>query len=171
MRDPVVMPARPGVQHRNGVPAAGGTITIMVLALRAILGGVLLYAGFLKAAGPIAEFAAAIEAYKLLPSILISPLALALPYVEMGFGVYLFSGFLTRMSAVAAGAMFATYLAVLGSALARGIDLASCGCFGADTLSPRHTIVMDAVLLAISALLYKLSKEPTPYSLDAWLKK
>jgi len=137
--------------------------------MRMIVGGVLIYAGFLKAAGPSAEFAAAIAAYKILPSALVIPLSIALPYIEMWVGLFVFSGFYTRYAAITAAVMFAVFLIVLGSAQIRGIDLASCGCFGADALSPHRTFAMDTVLLALSLLTYRFNKFPQPYSLDQTL--
>ena len=133
---------------------------------RAAVGGVLLYAGFMKAAGPSAEFAAAIAAYKILPAALVTPFSIAIPYLEMWIGLFVLTGFYSRYASLAAAALFAVFMIVLGSALLRGIDLASCGCFGADTLSPRYTIVMDAVLLALSLASSKLNRFTPSWSLD-----
>jgi putative oxidoreductase len=136
---------------------------------RALVGGILIYAGFMKAAGPSAEFAAAIAAYKILPAALITPASVALPYIEMWVGLFVLFGLYMRAAALAATFLFSLFLITLSSALLRGIDLASCGCFGADTLSPRYTIVMDAVLLALSVFTYRQTKIPPPYSLDGVL--
>jgi len=139
------------------------------LAPRLVVGLVLLYAGFLKAAGPAAEFAAALAAYHLFPSVLLSTLALAIPYVEMWVGLFVLAGLYTRYAASAAAALFCAFLLVLLSALLRGIDLASCGCFGAETLSPRWTVMMDTVLLSLSLWIRRQSKSSPPLSLDRTL--
>ena len=123
----------------------------------------------MKAVGPVAEFAGMIEAYKLLPAALVTPSATALPYIEMWVGLFVLTGFYTRQAAIVAAILFGTFLIALGSTLVRGIDLASCGCFGADALSPRYTVVMDTVLLAFSILIYKQSTVPPPLSLDKTL--
>jgi len=133
---------------------------------RAIVGGVLLYAGFMKAIGPSAEFAALISAYKILPAALIGPFAIGLPYVEMWVGLFLLFGFYTRQASVATLVLISSFSMALLSSLLRGIDLVSCGCFGADSLSPRYTIVLDMILLVLSIVSYRQSKIPPAYSLD-----
>jgi len=143
---------------------------VLCLVARILVGGVLIYAGFMKAVGPSAEFAAAIAAYKILPPAFVSPLALGLPYVEMWIGLFVLTGFYARKAAVLAAALFIVFLIALGSARIRGIDLASCGCFGSNLLSPRAEILMDVVLLALSLVIYRLSKYPTPWSLDRALQ-
>src|SRR5258706_9787733 len=120
-----------------------------------LVGGILIYAGFIKAAGPSAEFAAAIAAYKILPAAWATPLSVALPYMEMWVGLFILFGLYIREAAWVASVLFSLFLLALASALLRGIDLASCGCFGADALSPRYTLVMDTVLLALSVITYR----------------
>jgi hypothetical protein len=136
------------------------------LVWRLIVGGVLLYAGFMKAIGPAAEFAAVIAAYKILPAVLITPLSIALPYIEMWIGLFILAGLYTRQISIAAAVLFSTFFIALGSALVRRIDLASCGCFGPDTLSPRYTILLDIVLWMFSVVIYRQSTVPPPLSLD-----
>src|SRR5690348_1460828 len=114
----------------------------IALISRLIVGGILLYAGFMKAVGPSAEFAAMIVAYKIIPASLATPLAVALPYIEMWTGLFIFCGFYVRYAASVAMVLFGIFILALASTLVRGIDLASCGCFGADTLSPHYTVIM-----------------------------
>ena len=133
---------------------------------RAIVGGVLVYAGFMKAIGPSAEFAAILSAYKLLPAALVTPVSIALPFIEMWIGLFVLAGFWTRQAAVAAAVLFGVFFIALASTLIRGIDLASCGCFGPDAMSPRSTIMMDAALLGLSILIYRQAIVPPPLSLD-----
>jgi uncharacterized membrane protein YphA (DoxX/SURF4 family) len=136
---------------------------------RLMVGGILIYAGFMKAIGPTAEFAAIIAAYKILPAALVTPLSIALPYIEMWVGLFVLAGFCTRQAAIAAVVLFSVFFLALASALVRGIDLASCGCFGPDALSPRYTIIMDVVLLALSVVIYRQAVVPPPLSLDKTL--
>lgn len=133
------------------------------------VGGVLMYAGFMKATGPAAEFAANLAAYKLFPSFLVSPLSLGVPYLEMWVGLFVFAGLYSRYASFAAAALFTAFVLVLGSALLRGIDLTTCGCFGSDTLSPRYTILMDIVLLALSLMSAKINRFTPSWSLDKTL--
>ena len=137
---------------------------------RLLIGSVLLYAGFLKAVGPTAEFIALIDAYKLLPHVLSPGFALILPYAEMSTGLFVLSGLYIRQACWVATFMFSVFLVALGSTFVRGIDLVSCGCFGQDALSPKITMGMDTLLGCLAVLLARFAPQPSPYSLDSWLK-
>src|SRR5437016_2036315 len=80
---------------------------------RVLVGGVLLYAGFMKAVGPSVEFTAALHAYHHFPTALIIPLALGLPWIEMWVGVFVLFGHFTRIFAALAWALFTIFLSVL----------------------------------------------------------
>ena len=77
----------------------------MTLFARLAIGGVLLYSGFMKAVAPAAEFAAALEAYKLFPAALLKPLSIGVPYTEMWIGLFVLTGYFLRKSALAAAAL------------------------------------------------------------------
>jgi uncharacterized membrane protein YphA (DoxX/SURF4 family) len=164
-------PAGSGGGSIDRSPTTTSGMTAFLLMARLIVGGILLYAGFMKAMAPLAEFVAAIDAYHLLPYKVITPLAFGLPWIEMWVGIFLIAGYAMRLSASLATMLFTMFFGVLGSAIARGIDLSSCGCFGSETMSPRQTIGMDAILLAFSIGLIRLSAQPRPYSLDNWFRK
>jgi uncharacterized membrane protein YphA (DoxX/SURF4 family) len=136
------------------------------LFIRCLVGGILVYAGFMKAVGPSAEFAAVIAAYKILPVAAVTPMSIGLPYLEMWIGLFVLCGFYTRQASIAAMILVGSFSLALLSTLLRGIDLTSCGCFGADSLSPRYTIILDVILLALAIVSYRESKMPPPYSLD-----
>ncbi len=142
---------------------------IICFCARVIVGSVLLYAGFMKAAGPSAEFAGIIAAYKILPPLMVAPFSIGLPYVEMWIGLFLLTGLYTRHAAVAAMTLCSFFFLALLSTRLRGIDLASCGCFGADALSPRYTLLLDAGLIALSLTIYKQSRSYPRWSLDQTL--
>ncbi len=150
-------------------PLGERSLSWCTFVFRVAIGGVLIYAGFLKAVAPAAEFAGAIEAYHLLPHAFVTPVAYGLPWMEMWVGTFLVMGFAIKLSAVLASGLFILFAAVIGSALARGIDLASCGCFGAETLSPRHTIFADLILIALSLFLVFARPRHSALSLDQWL--
>jgi hypothetical protein len=68
--------------------------------------------------------------------------------------------------------MFGLFLVVLGSALARGIDPGSCGCFGIGmTLSIHKTLALDITLLILSLLVAAVHTPCTPFSTDSWINK
>jgi uncharacterized membrane protein YphA (DoxX/SURF4 family) len=142
---------------------------IFCLVARLVVGAVLFYAGFIKAVAPSAEFAAAIDAYHLLPFELVNPVAIGLPWIEMWVGTFLIAGFEVRRTSIASTVLFAGFLVFLIWAIAKGIDLSTCGCFGSDAMSPKQTIGMDVVLLGLSIALTALSRPTRAWSLDRWL--
>ena len=144
---------------------------IVLWILRLAIGGVLLYAGFMKAVAPSAEFVAAIDAYRVLPYPVIPWIAIALPYIEMWTGIYVLFGFGLRVSASVAAVLFGIFLCGLGSALVRKIPLASCGCFGAETLKPSQTIGLDIALFICSIILVAASRRARPGTLDALFQR
>ncbi|MFA5976051.1 MAG: MauE/DoxX family redox-associated membrane protein [Elusimicrobiota bacterium] len=145
-------------------------MTVLALLLRLLIGGVLCYAGFEKAIASSAEFAAVIQAYRLLPNALAIPLASSLPWLEMWIGTFLIFGYFTRRTAGLAAGLFAVLITAVGSTLLRHIDLASCGCFGSDRLSPRWTILLDFSLLAGSIVLIWLTRRTDRFAVDSFLK-
>jgi uncharacterized membrane protein YphA (DoxX/SURF4 family) len=97
-------------------------------AARLLLGGVLVVAGLLKMPDPAAAVRA-VRAYRLLPEGLVGPVAFGLPVVEIAVGLALLAGVYVRTAAIAAAVLLAVFLAAVGSAWARGLQI-DCGCFG-----------------------------------------
>jgi uncharacterized membrane protein YphA (DoxX/SURF4 family) len=113
-----------------------GAMNAAVFVVRVLLGGLLLVTGALKL-GHAPDLAAAIAGFRLLPSLVIAPLALALPILELVLGGYLVAGLFTRAAAIICAAQFAVYAGAVASAVVRHIP-ANCGCFG-----PNDTAVAD----------------------------
>jgi|GEM_PF-430740 len=137
-----------------------------LLLVRLLIGGVLLYAGFAKALAPAAEFAAAMANYHLFPSSGLLPMAWIIPWIEIWTGLFLIAGLYTQAAAAVASGLFVSFLAVMASALWRHIDLASCGCFGAETFSPHTTFKIDIGLLLLSLLLTYCYRRTWPFTVD-----
>ena len=97
-------------------------------AARLLLGGVLVVAGALKLPDPAAA-ERAVRAYRLLPEALVGPVAFGLPVVEIAVGLALLAGVFERSAAIAAAVLMAVFVAAVGSAWARGLQI-DCGCFG-----------------------------------------
>jgi putative oxidoreductase len=121
------------------------------LGLRIFLGGVFVWAGWVKIDDP-QGFAAIIGNYQLLPGPLVNPLSVLLPWIEVLCGVLLVAGAWVDGSLLIVNALMVVFMAALVSTWIRGIDV-DCGCFsvamtenGADYLTD---ILRDAVLLAI----------------------
>lgn len=135
---------------------------------RILLGCVFIFSGFQKAIAPAEEFAVIIDAYYLLPKDMLLPMATFMPWMELIFGVFLVTGYLTRLSAALCGAMLSAFLFALLSAKLRGIPLENCGCFGAAVhVKTIHALALDTTLLALSFLSFKQGRRR--YSLDNWV--
>ena len=101
---------------------------LAVFLLRIFLGGLLVVTAALKV-GHAPELASAIAGFRLLPSEIVAPMALVLPYFEILIGLYLIAGLFTRVVSWITVAQFLLYAAAIASAVIRGIP-ANCGCFG-----------------------------------------
>lgn len=95
---------------------------------RLLVGGVFLVAGVLKLPDPAAAVRA-VRAYRLLPESLVAPVAFGLPVIEIAVGLALILGVFVRTAAVVSAVLLVVYMAGIGSAWARGLQI-DCGCFG-----------------------------------------
>jgi uncharacterized membrane protein YphA (DoxX/SURF4 family) len=133
------------------------------LAIRLLAAAIWLVAGIAKVAD-LTAFKQEVAAYDVVPS-LAEPIAYALPFVEIGLGVYLGLGLLVRPAAALSFALMLLFIGVQAQAWARGLSI-ECGCFGGlskETVGA-GTIVRD-VLLAIPSLVL-LVKPARHLSLD-----
>ena len=124
---------------------------------RLVLGGVFLVAGGLKVIDPQSSVAA-VRAYRLLPSSLVTIVGWGLPFAEIALGLLLLAGVATRLVAVASAVLLLVFIAAVTSAAARGLSI-DCGCFGGGgDVAPGQTaygteIVRDVGLLLLAAWL------------------
>lgn len=125
----------------------------VTLVLRIALASILIVAGALKI-GHAADLASAIAGFRLLPGAVVAPLALALPYVEIFLGGYLFLGLFTRTVAIVVAMQFALYTGAIASAVLRHIP-ADCGCFGPHDVATADWphVAFDLALAAIAAII------------------
>ena len=132
-------------------------------ASRLVLGAVFLYACWEKILDP-AGFAKVIQNYQILPSHLVGPMALVLPWMELVCGISLIVHRWTKGAALVVTALMLVFMTALGINMVRGVDI-SCGCF---TLTEEATpsmwryMLRDIVLLAMSVwvLLYNWPGSP-----------
>ena len=137
----------------------GGKVIAVV---RLAVAGIFLAAGVMKvwdfahARSATPDFTIAIQHYELLPSPdLAVLLAVYLPWLEVIAALALFARRLALGAAAAMLGMSAMFLAAIGSAWWRGLNIA-CGCFGKDeaTADYRWLILRDLALLAAVAVLF-----------------
>lgn len=143
---------------------------VILLALRVALAWTFAYAGVLKiwdfthghSATP--DFTIAIQQYHILPSPdLAVLLAVYLPWLEVTAAIALFFRRLAAGALTAISGMTIVFMAALGSAWSRGLEL-SCGCFGKDEVSTNYPnlLLRDGCILAAALFLLVLElRRPT----------
>jgi len=98
------------------------------ITLRGFLAVVMVWAGLSKIVDP-ASFYGAILAYQLpLPQLFLKGTAVIIPWLEIFCGLLLVANTARRATLVLVLALFTVFLAVVGQAFFRGLNI-SCGCF------------------------------------------
>lgn len=141
------------------------------IALRLIVGGIFFYSGFLKLRNP-QEFADSIFTFQLLSGLLIAPLALALPLLEIIVGVMLFIGWKVRPAAFSVFLLTIIFALTLTQAIIRGLEV-DCGCFGSgepSTLKTWVSLGRGILLMAAAAWIYGLAfpRKEGSFDLSIW---
>lgn len=127
----------------------------LVLVARLIIGGLFIYASIYKVLNP-TDFSVTVRNYTILPLEWTNLVAITLPWVELGSGLFLVLGVLIRPSALLTTGMMAVFLAALIYAYSVGLDI-DCGCFSASTessgkIGPLY-LIRDTLLLLTSAFI------------------
>lgn len=98
------------------------------LAIRAVPAGLFLWAGLSKVFDRQASILA-VDAYQVLPDVMIRIVASLLPWIEIGVGVLLILGLFVRFAGIATAVLASVFIVALVQAKARGLAI-DCGCFG-----------------------------------------
>ncbi len=152
--------------------ASGKYGTWFGLLSRLVLGGVLFAAGWLKIFTP-AKSQMSVRAYEVLPISIANFLGIALPWLEVGFGILLILGIAVRLSAIVGGGLMSVFIAAISQAWARGLSI-DCGCFGGGgTVDPSETKYLSEILrdigLALLAL-YLVRYPLTRFAVEKFMK-
>ena len=138
------------------------------LLVRLGLGGVLLYAGYLKAFTP-DQSMMAVRADELLPIWLANAFGIILPWLEMGAGLLLIIGVAVRYAAIFGAVLMVAFIIAIAQAWARGLSI-DCGCFGdGGAVDPSETKYLESILRDIGfALLgfYLIRYPVTKFALE-----
>jgi uncharacterized membrane protein YphA (DoxX/SURF4 family) len=132
----------------------------MSFGARIILAGVLISAGWLKVVNP-HEAAAAVQAYRLLPTGVATYVGYGLPIFEILLGIVLLIGLRTRIAAIVTAILMTIFIVGVASAWARGLSI-DCGCFGGGgVVAKGHThyaqeILRDLLFVGLSVWLIRL---------------
>ncbi|MDP2208793.1 MAG: MauE/DoxX family redox-associated membrane protein [Bacteroidota bacterium] len=134
----------------------------LLFVFRLAVGFVLIIAAIPKIADP-SSFAKSIEAYQLIPTILINLTALLIPWAELLIGIFLIVGVMLRGSAILSASLFAAFSIIIAVSLLRGLTI-DCGCFGPNS-SPLSWMRFweDIGLMLFTILIYHTSKNKLKY--------
>lgn len=141
----------------------------ITLTVRVLVGALFVAAGVLKV-GHFNDLAAAIAGFRILPEPVIAPLAVILPFFEIGLGVYLILGLFTRITAIVAAVQLLLYSGAIASAVIRHIP-ANCGCFGPQDQAPADWphVLIDLALSGVCAAI--AWRAPGLLALDQRIKR
>jgi len=121
-----------------------------------IIAGIFIYAGAIKALGPV-QFASDIDNYKILPWPISVALAFYLPWLEIFCGFALVVRWLYRGALSILTALILVFTLATIAAKVRGLDI-TCGCFGHASQNwsfPAHLATNVAILSALMALWFQ----------------
>ncbi len=143
-------------QRKNKTAIDGAKRSIgmkwITLLARLLIGSLFVYASIYKIFDP-SSFAASIRNYGLIPPIYSNLIALTLPWLELGSGVFLILGIQTRAASLLTSSMMLIFLGAIIYAYALGLDI-DCGCFSSSAessgrIAPFH-IFRDGFLALVS---------------------
>lgn len=105
-------------------------------------------------------FYAIVDSYRVLPLLLIPPSAWALALFELGLAAWLICGWRLGSAALTLIALHVMYFVWTVGALARGLELPNCGCFGVYFAQPLrwYTPLEDVALLGLAVWLWIASE-------------
>ncbi len=104
---------------------------IVSFLMRIMVGGVLIYSGYLKIMEGVESFVQAIMAYKVVNEKIAYYAALFLPWFELYLGVLLIWGVFNKIMIKISILLFSFFEVLLLQAIIRGLEIKNCGCFGA----------------------------------------
>ena len=146
--------------------------SIIALLVRFYLAWVFITACLHKLADP-TSFAIDIATYQMLPLVFINPLAIVLPYVELGTGIMLITGTKARAAALMVCGMMIMFMIALSYALMHDLSI-SCGCFASNAAAASDpisglTMLRDSAWLILA--IYVVIFDTRPLGVDRWLKR
>jgi uncharacterized membrane protein YphA (DoxX/SURF4 family) len=129
-----------------------------LILIRLVLGGLFVYAGFLKITETL-EFAQDIRNYRLVGQSLSFLTAVFLPWLEVVAGFFLVAGIMKRASALLVSSMLVFFILLALVTIIRGIDV-DCGCFGALSRRAGPGLVLEDLLMLGMALSLLFERKP-----------
>jgi putative oxidoreductase len=146
---------------------------IVPFVIRILMGGIFLLAGLAKIADPV-RFMFTLREFDLFPKVVVSFLAVYLPWLELLLGLSLVLGLLYRTSALMLAVLNFLFMLAIISVISRGI-VVDCGCFGlfADALKLPDMADYKAVIrniIFVSLCVYLFFAGNTIFSLEGYIR-
>lgn len=127
---------------------------------KVLLGLLFLISSISKIQNP-AKFMDSIEAYKLVPTLFIHPLALIIPWIQIVCGLFFIFDIYAQSTALILSALLVVYTAAIAQAFARGMSM-DCGCFdlieGLEDKVGWKSIIRDLIFLGMTGTVFLLDK-------------
>lgn len=148
---------------------------------RIVLAGIFVYAGYAKLFRPdmtprpqlpiaISLFALQIDSYQILPPPAVLFLARTLPFAEIALGLLLLIGWQLRIWATLITLIVGGFFLSVLRAYSMGLQI-NCGCFAKPEPLTGMTVLRDAALLLLAALMtvfaYQQARKPHPWTAAA----
>ena len=138
---------------------------IAALLVRIALGGIFVYAAYLKLKDPWALFAMNIDSYGVLPMRAVEFVARTLPWFELLIGILMIVGIFRRTATVATSLLLAVFFGLMIRAYAKGMQI-NCGCFGPGDVISWKTLLRDGSMLAgalfVTVMSFLLRRKAVP---------
>jgi putative oxidoreductase len=132
--------------------ASSKLVRILLLVLRVALGGVFVYAAWIKLRDPWQLFAMSIDSYRILPLGAVELAAHVIPWMELAVGLMLIAGLWLRISGSIVSLLLLTFFVLMLRAYAKGMAI-DCGCFGPGEAISWKTLLRDGSMVAAALLL------------------
>ena len=141
--------------------------------LRAGVGFLFVASGYLKLIEPYQNFLAVIYNYQFVAGWAARGAAIAIPWAELVFGVFLLAGLWVRLAAGALWVLNTAFIGVISSALIRKLPVKDCGCFGhsAVSLPLEKVLMLDVALWFVFLFLFIAARSDFAWSLDRYFSK
>jgi putative oxidoreductase len=126
----------------------------LILLLKWMVAALFIFAGISKILNP-DTFARDIDNYRLLPYLLVTIMAVILPWLEVLCGIFLIVGTWKKGAAFTLLVLTFMFLIAISSAIARGLDI-TCGCFSMTIEGMKvgySRLIEDVVLFALILLI------------------
>jgi len=128
----------------------------LLIGIRIIVGGLFIFAALPKISNP-AAFAETVSNYQILPTALVNPAAIFLPWLELLTGGLIIMGIWLEGALIIYNLLMVTFISVLAYNTARGLNI-HCGCFSQSSTDIINigTIIRDSLIFIPAAyLLYR----------------